>query len=132
MPLRKATLSTSTLQDNAASFVNVTAKRLHIRKIDMNFEVGAGTLVAADEATASVDEVPVTQLRVNDSRSHITGCNMTVPSLAGIAITGQTQKVISFNRNDLVLDPDEALFLNLADVGGAPPIDCQVQIWYED
>lgn len=89
-----------------------------------------GTLTAADEATWSIDEVPVNQLRTNDSRSHIVGGAIKTGDAGGIAPT-KSAKVLSFNRGDLVLDTDEALFLNTADITGAPTVNTSVNVWYE-
>lgn len=127
MPLRKAVMAGSALQDNVASFVNVTSKRLHIRKLVQTLVV-RGTVVAGDDVRASIDEVPVDQMFNNDSRSHLMGLQVK----ADAAVNGAQRAVLSFNRNDLVLDPDEAIFLNNTDVQGAPTISSTCNIWYED
>jgi len=99
--------------------------------MDLNIRA---TVVALDAATLSLDEVPVSQYRVNDSRSHIMGTAAKVGDAtgAGLAQTGPSSKVASFNRGDLVLDPDEAVFLNSVDIAGGPSINGDVNIWYED
>lgn len=133
MPLRKALIRSVALQDNAGSFTNVTNKRLHIRKLDLTMQVSA-TFVAGDEARMSVDEVPAAQDGVNDTRSHIAGLSFMMGDStgAGLKPTYEGSKILSFNRNDLVLDPDEAIFLNTVDETGAPTLVSKVNVWYED
>jgi len=133
MPLRKANIAiVGLLTDNMGSFVNVTAKRLHIRKLDLSGLILA-TIVTLDQMALSVDEVPVTQQNVNDSRSHIMGIRGVIGDAtgAGLAQTGDKTKILSFNRGDLVLDPDEAIFVNGAHVGD-PTVNINLNIWYED
>lgn len=131
--LRKVLLATATLQDNAQSFVNLTAERLHVKKIII-FGTIRGTLVATDEARVSLDEVPTIQLGIDDSRSHIIGGEMVNSSVStnGAIVPGKFYAVLTFARNELTLDPDEALFLNLADVAGAPTVVARCNIYYED
>lgn len=130
MPLRKALLSATVLQDNSASFTNLTNDRLHIRKIDLSSVGGVATQIG-DSASASLDEVPVDQSIVNDSRSHIASVTAVNTGGTGALISENSSKVLSFNRSDLVLDPDEALFWNLNDIVGAPPVRFNCNIWYE-
>lgn len=127
MPLRKAVMAGSALIDNVASFVNVTNKRLHIRKLVQTLHI-RGTVVAGDEVRASIDEVPVNQMFTNDSRSHLMGLQVKVDT----ALNNSQQQILSFNRGDLVLDPDEAIFLNNNDLNGAPTISSGCNIYYED
>lgn len=130
MPLRKALLSTTTQSDNAASFVNVTAERLHIRKLVATAKASAADTLG-EMNFASLDEVPVQQQSINDSRSHILNISYAVTGGTGAVIGQGTQQTLSFNRDDLVLDPDEALFWNTAVVVGAaiPRFTCN--IWYQ-
>jgi len=131
MPLRKVNIRSSSLTDNAASFVNQTAKRLHVRKITMSQGANAATVIG-DISLASLDEIPVSQFRANDSRSHIMGLQWAHEG-GTASVAGQSQQlVLSFNRDDLFLDPDEALFLNTTDVIGNPPVNTSVNIWYQD
>lgn len=131
MPLRKVNIRTSALGNNSSSFVNQTARRLHIRKIVMSQGTNAATAIG-DISVASLDEIPVAQFRVNDSRSHIMGIQWSHDGGTG-SLAGQSNRlVLSFNRGDLFLDADEALFLNTEDVNGAPPVNTSVQVWYED
>lgn len=130
--LRKALIATTTLQDNSGSFVNVTAKNLHIRKIKLFIRPG-GVQVAGDAAMASVDEVPTFQAETNDSRAHILSAKFQNHEAAGDGpITSKPADTITFNRDQLVLEPDEALFLNTRDDGGAPTTNTSCNIWYED
>ncbi len=134
MVLRKANVSVSgTPTSNMGSFVNVTARRLHIRKLDLSFIISA-TVVALDQMALGVDEVPVAQQGTNDSRSHIMAVRGIVGDAtgAGLAQVNGASKILSFNRGDLVLDPDEALFLNAANIVGDPTFDGNLNIWYED
>jgi len=88
--------------------------------------------VIGDIATASLDEIPVSQFRANNSRSHICGIQWANAGATG-GIAGQSNRlVLSFNRDDLFLDPDEALFLNTEDVVGAPPVNTTVNVFYQD
>lgn len=132
MPLRKANMSSSALTDNAASFTNVTAAKLHVRIIDLHSSGESSPGSIGDAASASVDEVPTTQSAVNDSRSHIIGITAGVAGGTGAIEATYPSKVLAFNRGDLVLDPDEALFLNLTDNSGALDITFSCNIWYED
>ncbi len=131
MPLRKVLLSSSVQSNNASSFVNQTAKRLHIKKIrGVQITAAADTLGEVNQS--SLDEVPVTQANVNDSRSHIASTQYYVGGGTG-AVSGASQPVtLSFNRNDLFLDPDEALFVNNAAIIGSATPTAQWNIWYED
>jgi len=132
MALRKATVVSSNLANNAGSFVNVTAERLHIRLLDFRALPESDPGVSGDSAIGSIDEVPIDQSLVNDSRSHIMAVSSAVAGGSG-AIEGTTmQKTMVFNRNDLVLDPDEALFMNLTDVSGAMGVTFSLNVWYED
>jgi len=130
MALRKANIATTTLANNAGSFVNQTNDRLHIRKI-----VGriiTPTAVIGDDVSTSLDEIPVTQENVDDSRSHIAAAHSACIGGTG-AVTGTTGLIVlSFNRDDLVLDPDEALFVNNRDIGGTPSIVVSWNLWYQD
>lgn len=127
--LRKVNLFANGLTDNAVSFTNVTDKLLNIRKAILTM-VTTGTLVAADSWTCSLDEVPVSQMRITDSRSHIIGGTVKVGDVGNLG-TGKFARTISFNRGDLELDTDEALFLNLTDIAGAPTVDGSVNLFYE-
>lgn len=129
--LRKVVLSTSALQNNAVSFVNQTARTLHIRKIRMSgfAESTAGTL--GDSATASLDEVPIAQNIVNDSRSHIQACQAQVAGGTGSVEATFDNSQQGFGRSDLMLEPDEALFLNTTDISGALDVTFSANIWYE-
>ncbi len=130
MALRKVNIATTALTDNAGSFVNQTARRLHIRK-------SIGTLrpssawVIGDLVESSLDEVPTNQATVNDSRSHI--ALLTGGGEGGTGgLFGKDRVVLSWNRDDLVLDPDEALFVNNSDVSGAPPTRDSWNLFYQD
>lgn len=134
MPLRKAKLyATGTPADNMASFVNVTSKRLHLMKLVQTARMLA-TIVALDSMKVSIDEVPVAQANTNDSRSHIMEVDQQIGDAtgAGLAPTNAAKAVLSFNRNDLVLDSDEAIFMNGIDVAGAATIEAGLNVWYDD
>jgi len=133
MPLRKAVIFASTLGDNAGSFVNETARTLHVRKIVGTLQI-APTIVALDRVASSLDEVPAQQGRVNDSRSHIALLMQGIGDAtgAGLAPYKPDRIVLSFNRDDLKLDPDEALFVNNTDLTGTPSIEAMWNIWYQD
>lgn len=130
--LRKLQLEVATLQDNAASFVNQTSDRLHIRKIILTMLQGDSASVLGDVAVASIDEVPVGQQDILDTRSHIVQVQIAVIGGTGAIVAPTDRAVISFNRNDLVLDVDEALFLNTTDTTGAPSTRTSAQFFYED
>lgn len=129
--LRKVLLFSTQLQNNTASFVNTSDKTLHIRKTILKLDI-VGTLVPDDEAAVSLDENPSSQQQINDSRSHISG--VAIKLNTGTVATGgqKDREVLSFNRNDLTLRPDEGLFLNSVDRVGAPTVDISCQIFYED
>lgn len=131
MGLRKVHLYTTTLQDNAVSWVNETDRKLYIKKISLRCSLGAGA-VLGDIADASIDEVPVGQQDVNNSRSHIMGVRACIVGGTG-AITGPMERATErFAKGELVLEPDEAVFLNTTDVNGAPPFAASCNIWYDD
>jgi len=129
--LRKVNLSTSALTDNAVSFVNTTGEDLHMRKTVLK---GAGQSTAGalgDNQTASLDEVPVTQAFVNDSRSHIQSAQAQVTGGTGAIDATYNNSVMAWGRGDLVLEPDEALFLNITDVSGALDLNWTATLFYE-
>lgn len=128
--LRKVVLSSSTLSDNAASFTNVTGERLHARKIH---GTAHSTAVGAigDAAVSSLDEVPTAQFSVDDSRAHIGHAIISGFEASGSG-TSTTPFYMEFDRGDLFLDPDESWFVNNFDETGAPPVDTNWNIWYED
>lgn len=132
MPLRKALLFSSTQQNNAASFTNLTNSRLHIRKLDLNTRGSSTAGALGDAAFCSIDEVPVAQAGTNDSRSHIMGIGAQVIGGTGAIEANGGSKVLSFNRNDLVLDPDEAIFMNIENISGAMDMGYLLNVWYED
>lgn len=130
--LRKAIISVTAKQNNAGSFVNVTAKDLHIRKIKLSIKP-VSVLVVGDSAGLSVDEVPTIQFETNDSRAHVAFAWFQNPESAGDGpATSAPRDTITFNRDQLVLEPDEALFVNTQDLGGDPTMQASVNIWYED
>lgn len=134
LKLRKVMLFSTQLDNNVASFVNTTAKNLHIMRTVHQMTI-QGVLVAADAALSSLDEVPVAQVQVNDSRSHISAVAVgsgTFSTNGGLNPSGTPQLVLNFRRNDLVLEPDEALFLNNVDGAGTPTVNTRVNIWYDD
>lgn len=134
LKLRKVLLFSVSLTNNAASFVNTTAKDLHIMRIVHQLTV-QGVLVAADSALSSLDEVPTAQIQSNDSRAHISGVAVgtgTFSTNGGLNPTGVPQLVLNFRRGDLVLEPDEAIFMNNVDGAGTPTINARANIWYDD
>lgn len=131
MALRKVLISTEALTNNAGSFTNVTNDRYHIRKI-IGRIMPNGVLVIADDAHSSLDELNTTQRNQNDSRAHIATVQLVVMGGTGtIRQAGQTI-VLSFGRNDLVLDADESFFVNNEDANGAPAIRANWNLWYEE
>lgn len=131
MPLRKALLSSSSLQNNAASFTNLTNDRLHIRKLDLSTKSSGTAAVLGDAAGCSIDEVPVFQSSTNDSRSHIMAVSSQVIGGTGAIESNTPARVLSFNRGDLVLDPDESIFMNTEDISGAMSVRFNLNIWYD-
>lgn len=116
-----------------ASFVNVTARRLHMRKIVLAMQIRA-TVVALDQATISIDEIPVSQANVNDSRAHIMHVSQLIGDAtgAGLASVNPDRQILTFNREDLVLDPDEAFYLNGQDDAGGASLEATCNFWYQD
>lgn len=131
MALRKVNLATTSLTDNVASFVNQTARRLHMRKL-VGRATGSAATAAGDISKSSVDEIPDNQDSVNDSRSHIAVLDLATSGGTGAVAPVPQRLVISFNREDLVLDPDEAFFINNVDVVGAQPSLFTWNFWYQD
>ncbi len=134
MPLRKVLVRVAGQgSNNMGSFTNVTSKRLHMIMLDLNFRIIA-TIVALDNAAMSVDEVTTAQRNTNDSRAHIMGLAQIVGDAtgAGLATTNPAMKILRFNRNELVLDRDESLFMNGQDVVGGATFESWLNIWYDD
>lgn len=125
MALRKVHLTTTALGDNRASFVNTTGDRLHIRKINLIMII-AGTPVVTDQAAGELAESPVFQSNTTDSRSVLA-----LSRASGAPGGGAERDKIALGRNDLIVDPDDALFLNTDDTTGTPTIRCDCTIWYE-
>jgi len=130
--LRKVLISSTTLTDNAASFVNQTADRLHIRKIVGKANPGGASTPIGDQALSSLDEVPVRQAAANDSRAHIASVSMQTVGGTGAIAFVSNETVLTFERGQLFLDPDEAIFENNQDIVGAPAVRFNWNIWYED
>ncbi len=131
MLLRKVLLTTTAQTDNAASFVNQTADRLHMRKL-VGRMLGSAADTLGETNVSSFDEIPVRQSAVNDSRAHIAQIDYKVIGGTG-AVTGESAGIVlTFERGQLFLDPDEAWFVNNnAGVGSAAPRSGW-NIWYED
>jgi len=132
MPLRKVNIFTSALGDNSASFVNVTGDIFDLLRLDLTTvsESTAGT--EGDAATCSIDEVPAAQVSVNDSRSHIMHIDGVVQAGTGGVEVNPQSKILAFNRGDLLLRPDEAIFMNTIDVSGALDVGFSLNVWYDD
>lgn len=131
LALRKVLIAVATLQDNAGSFTNLTGDTLHVRKVTLRVGSATTNWTLGDTATASLDEIPSTQDFVNDSRSHILGVELTQNGATGSLDPAERIVHLEFNRNDLILRPDEALFLNTTDISGAPTMRTKCQIYYE-
>lgn len=129
---RKVLLSSSTLTDNAASFVNQTARRLHLLRTVHRLTSTGSAAAIGDNVRSSLDEQPVAQASVNDSRSHISAVETTTVGGTGVIDLMPVTLVLDFPRNALVMDSDDAIFLNNTDVSGAVPADANVNIWYDD
>jgi len=128
MPLRHVQLVATALGDNQTSFTNTSDSTLKFRKLLIEAMMTGG-LVANDQARFSLDEIPIAQIATNGSRSHIIGVVVKV----GTDLTsGRATKQIALAGDDLVLRPDESVFLNTTDVTGAATVECNVGIWYED
>jgi len=132
MLLRKVNIISAVLTDNAASFVNQTADRLHLRKLVGRCRNVSGGGTVGDAARSSIDEIPVAQDGVNDSRAHIAVIQSQVAGGTGAVEATSDNVVLTFERNQLFLDPDEAWFMNNVDVSGAMPISFAWNFWYED
>lgn len=132
--LRKALIAVTTLQDKAGSFVNLTATKLHIRKLVLSQQIH-GTLVAGDRAGASVDEVPEYQADDNDSRSNILELETyagNITTSGSLALGLRNKDMMIFDQGELTLDPDDAIFLNTKDILGAPTVNTKLRVWYHD
>lgn len=132
MLLRKVIVRTTALTDNAGSFVNQTADRLHMRKLVGRAGNTTSTSALGDVASSSFDEIPIGQSDVNNSRAHIAEIDIAVTGATG-AIRGEANNVVlTFERGQLFLDPDEAWFVNNTDIAGAGNFSFGWNIWYED
>jgi len=129
--LRKVLVSSTTLTDNAASFVNQTADRLHMRKL-VGRVLPGGSTVIGDEAISSFDEIPTRQSGTNNSRAHIGSIEFVADGATGAIAGNGRNLVLTFERDQLFLDPDEAWFMNNQDVVGATAVRFNWNIWYED
>ncbi len=131
MPLRKVLLyATGTPSNNMASFTNVTARRLSIRKHKLALQLIAAR-VATDEATLELAEARTVQASLNDSRSLIDFVNQIIGA-SDTAGGNHASSVMSWNRGDFVLDTDDGIFMNGTDEAGAPTIRGRCNIFYED
>lgn len=131
LALRKVQIATANLNDNAGSFTNLTSDRLHIRKMTLRVNNTSTNSVIGDIVTASVDEIPVSQDFVNDSRSHIMGVEMAADGATGSIKMRPARAHMEFNKNDLVLETDEAIFLNTTDIVGTPTVRTKLNMFYE-
>jgi len=131
MSLRKVLLATGSESNNAASFVNTTADRLHMRKIILAI-TSSGASTIGESSYLSFDEQPTDQSTTNDSRAHIGRISYNVTGGTGAVIGADSRMILSWNRNDLVLDTDEAFFLNTITVVGPPTVNYTANIFYED
>lgn len=134
MPLRKVMLFfAGTPNNNNASFTNVTAKRLHIRKTKLTLMI-TETVVALDRMVLELAERSTAVSATNDSRSVIDWVQQIVGDStgAGLAPRNYASSVLSFNRGDLVLDTDEALFMNSINKQGLPTFEGNANLFYED
>ncbi len=132
MAWRKVNLASSSLAANAASFVNQTARDLHLLLTDHNIGPGVSVSVLGDTLASSLDEQPTAQHDVNDSRQHISSVRTCVQGGTGSTQLLPNSKVLAFPRNALVMRSDDAIFLNNEDQVGAPDADINVNIWYDD
>ncbi len=134
MPLRKVNLFVSTTPSaNLASFTNVTARRLHIRKTKLVLQIIA-TFVAFDGIVLELAESAADQSSITDSRSLLDLVSTFIGDAtgAGLSQNNAAQSQMAYNRGDLVLDPDESLFMNAIDVAGSPTARMNALIYYED
>lgn len=131
MAWRKVLLSSNVLTDNAASFVNQTARRLHILRTVHRLASTGSAAVLGDNVRSSLDEQPIAQASVNDSRAHISGIETTTLGGTGTIDLAPVILVQDWPFNALVMDPDDAVFLNNTDVSGAVPADANCNIWYD-
>lgn len=129
--LRKVVLSTSALTDNAVSFVNQTARTLHIRKSKIVGSHSTTVGVIGDRQTASLDEVPVAQVAINNSRSHVQAATAQVTGGTGALAPSFNNSYETWDRDDFKLEADEALFLNIADDAGALDMNWSCTLHYE-
>jgi len=84
-----------------------------------------------DNVRSSLDEQPVAQASVNDSRAHISGIEATTIGGTGVIDLAPVILVQDWPFNALVMDPDDAIFLNNTDVSGAVPVDTNCNVWYD-
>lgn len=130
--LRKVLISSAAFTNNAASFVNQTADRLHVRKL-VGRAMPNGANAVGDLARSSFDEVPVDQSTTNDSRSHIASISQVTNGGTGAIAPGPSNNIVlTFERGQLFLDPDEAFFINNTDIVGNPNVRFNWNVWYED
>ncbi len=129
--LRKVNVQSTVQTANAASFVNQTADRLHLRKLVGRMRGGAADTVG-ELNISSFDEIPVSQQNVNNSRAHIAQMAYQVIGGTGAVIGQSAGIVLTFERNQLFLDPDEAWFVNNTTIVGSATPQSSWNIWYED
>ncbi len=132
MAWRKVNLASSSLSANAASFVNQTARDLHLLLTDHNIGPSASASVLGDSVISSLDEQPVSQAQVNDSRAHISSVRSTVQGGTGSVTLFPKSKLMAWPRSALVMRSDDAIFLNNEDQTGTPDVDINCNIWYDD
>jgi len=132
MALRKVVLSSSTHTDNAVSFSNQTSRKLFVRKVVGRIIPSSSAGVLGESVNYSLDEIPVRQSAVNNSRLHIATMSATVAGGTGSIALIADQVNLTFQRDDLMIDKDESLFANAADLAGTLASACSWNIWYQD
>lgn len=131
MPLRKVLLFSTAQNAAAASFTNVTARRLHIRKAQ-GYMASSVADSLGETNTSSLDEARTNQSTTNDSRAHIASVGAAVIGGTGAVVMQPASVIINFNRGDLVLDTDEAIFMNNSATVGAATPNTSWNLFYED
>lgn len=91
-------------------------------------------MVALDSAVLELAEQSTAQANTNDARGLLDCIRMAIGdgTNAGLITNPQHRAVLAYNRNDLVMDTDDSLFINGIDVNGAPNITGGWNLYYED
>lgn len=116
--------------DSLAEFRNDTSVDIHIRELDA--EAVLTTAALGEISKAELSKAPVYQGVTNNSPFWRWGITVGNPGNIAIDSNGATvNRGKRYGRGQLVLEPNESIFLNAGGQIGAPTINVGFEIGYE-